>query len=229
MMSYLPHPLIVPVGLIVGILIAAPVGPVNILCVQRAVERGVLGGIAAGIGAVLGDGLIAFLAALGVGSISGAIERYRDAIQFIGGLALIVFGVLLSISTPRLVSSPEVKEDWARLGDYVWDIPKTFLLTIANPGAVLGLMAIFGGISTFVEVHSAPDAALMVASIMAGSLTWWIMLSLLIGRIRHRIDSARLRQINMAAGALLVAFGFVLLGELVAKLVRIAWVGTQAA
>lgn len=228
-MSYLPHPLIVPVGLVVGILIAAPVGPVNILCVQRAVERGVLGGIAAGIGAVLGDGLIAFLAALGVGSISGTIDRYRDVIQFIGGWALIVFGVLLSMSTPRVVPHTEVEENWAKLADYVWDIPKTFLLTVANPGAVLGLMAIFGGISTFVEVHSTLDAGLMVASIMAGSLTWWIVLSMLIGRIRHRIDSTRLKRINMAAGALLVAFGFVLLGELVAKLVRIAWIGTHAA
>jgi len=58
-MDYFPNPIIIPVGLIIGILIAAPVGPVNVLCIQRAIERGFWGGIAAGIGSVMGDGLIA--------------------------------------------------------------------------------------------------------------------------------------------------------------------------
>ena len=63
MIELLPHPLTIPVGIVVGLLVAAPVGPVNVLCIQRALERGALGGIAAGLGAVLGDGLIALLAA----------------------------------------------------------------------------------------------------------------------------------------------------------------------
>ena len=65
-MHLLPNPLIVPVGVIIGILVSAPVGPVNVLCIQRAIERGFWGGIAAGLGAMLGDGLIALCAALGV-------------------------------------------------------------------------------------------------------------------------------------------------------------------
>lgn len=67
----LPNPLVLPVGIIIGILVAAPVGPVNVLCIQRAIARGMWGGVAAGLGAVLGDGLIALSAAMGVGAISG--------------------------------------------------------------------------------------------------------------------------------------------------------------
>jgi hypothetical protein len=74
-MHYIPNPIIIPVGLLIGILIAAPVGPVNVLCIQRAVERGFWGGIAAGIGSVMGDGLIALCAGLGVGTISGDRRR----------------------------------------------------------------------------------------------------------------------------------------------------------
>ena len=222
-MNLMPNPLIIPVGLAVGILVAAPVGPVNVLCIQRAIERGVIGGIAAGLGAVLGDGLIAFLAAWGVGAISGAVSRYRDLIQLIGGLAIIAFGLKLSLTAPRLAPDTTGTPHWDGIVDSLWDIPKTFLLTITNPGAVLGMFAIFGGISTFVEVHSTIDALLMVASMMAGSLLWWVTLSTLIGRIRHRVDMARLRRINIAAGALLAAFGVVLIGELVVKAVRIAW------
>lgn len=80
---------------------------------------------------------------------------------------------------------------------------------------MLGLIAIFGGISSFVEVRGRIDAMAMVLSIMAGSTVWWITLSMLIGRIRHRIDLRRLGQINRVAGVLLVAFGGLLVGEIV--------------
>ena len=176
-MDLIPNPLIIPVGLIIGILVAAPVGPVNVLCIQRAIERGFWGGVAAGIGAVLGDGLIALFAALS--------DAHRER---------------------------------ASLKDFAWDIPQTFFLTITNPGAVLGLFAIFGGVSTFVEVKSNIDALTMVAAIMGGSRGWWILLSEFIGRIRHRIDPSRLGLINRIAGIALIGFGGLLVGEIVFKM-----------
>jgi len=223
-LELIPNPLIVPVGLIVGILIAAPVGPVNVLCIQRAISHGVVAGIAAGLGAVLGDGLIAFTAAMGVGAIPGAITDYRHSIQLVGGVVVALFGLKLYRTEPH-IEPPRVDEKgwdtiWGAIGHVAWDIPKTFFLTITNPGAVLGLIAIFGGVSTFVEVRGRIDAMTMVASIMAGSTAWWITLSMLIGRIRHRIDLARLRQINRVAGVLLVAFGGLLIGELVVMWLR---------
>jgi threonine/homoserine/homoserine lactone efflux protein len=217
MFDYLPNPLIIPVGLVVGVLIAAPVGPVNIICIQRAISRGMFGGIAAGLGAVLGDGLIALAAALGVGAISGAIERYHSIIQMVGGIVVAAFGVKLYLTEPELVAPLAEGEEWTSVADFVWDIPKTFFLTITNPGAVLGLIAIFGGVSSFVEVRSKVDALTMVAAIMAGSLAWWVLLSSLIGRIRHRLALVHIRRINQVAGILLVVFGAVLVGELILK------------
>lgn len=217
MLAYIPNPIILPVGLIVGVLIAAPVGPVNVLCIQRAIERGFWGGVAAGIGSVLGDGLIALCAGLGVGTISGAVQDHRAVIQVVGGLALILFGIRLYFSAPRIRMTTEAEASAARLSDYAWDIPQTFLLTVTNPGAVLGLFAVFGGISTFVEVHSTIDVLLMVAAIVTGSMLWWITLSNLIGRYRHLIDATRLHTINRIAGLLLAAFGAVLICEVILK------------
>lgn len=217
MMTLIPNPLIIPVGLVIGVLVAAPVGPVNVLCIQRAIERGFWGGVAAGIGAVLGDGLIALFAAMGVGAISGAVQDYRTAIQIVGGLALALFGVKLYFTAPRIEMLHPSHAENASLKDFAWDIPQTFFLTITNPGAVLGLFAIFGGVSTFVEVTTYVDALTMVAAIMAGSLGWWVLLSNLIGRIRHRIDGSKLGLINRIAGLLLIAFGGVLIGEMVVK------------
>ncbi len=219
MLDLIPNPLILPIGLVIGVLVAAPVGPVNILCIQRAIERGVLAGMLAGAGAVLGDGLIALLAALGVGQITGAVARYRDLVQIVGGFVLAGFGVMLSRSKPRFVAAPPGKPEWNHLRDSLWDVPQTFLLTVTNPGAVLGLVAIFGGVSSFVEVRSTVEALWLVAAIVAGSTLWWVFLASMVGRVRHRVTEARLAELNYGAGLLLVLLGGVLVGELAVKAV----------
>ena len=214
MLSFIPNPLIIPVGLVIGVLVAAPVGPVNIICIQRSIALGMWAGVAAGLGAVLGDGLIALFAGLGVGAISGLIDSYRAVIQIVGGIVLLIFGWRLYMAEPQFVPPADVRSGPKSVLDYAWDIPKTFFLTITNPGAVLGLFAIFGGISTFVNVDGPGDALLMVASIMLGSLCWWVGLSFFVARIRHRLSADNLKQINRVAGLLLVVFGVVLIGEI---------------
>ena len=216
-MQLIPNLLIIPVGLIIGLLVSAPVGPVNVLCIQRAIERGFWGGIAAGLGAVLGDGLVAFSAAMGVGAISGAIEYHRSTIQALGGIALLIFGATLYLVPPRPVIPQQDLVTHDTLAPYAWDTAKTFFLTITNPGAVLGLFAIFGGISSFVEVHSTIDALTMVASVIAGSLMWWTLLSHLVCRVRERLTTTHVARINRIAGMLLFGCGVVLLAELFIK------------
>ena len=201
-----------------GMLLAMPFGPVNLLGLQRAVERGFFGGMAAGLGIMLGDGLIALGAAMGVNAITGAMRDYRTAIQILGGLALLGAGAKLYLTRPQISTSAQAEK--ATLWDYVWDIPQTFFLTITNPGAVLGLIAIFGGVSSFVEIESHIDAFTMVAAIMGGSFCYWLVVSQRISQIRHRIDAVRLGQINRIAGLVLLGFGFVLIGEMVFKRLR---------
>jgi threonine/homoserine/homoserine lactone efflux protein len=220
-MQLLPNPLIIPVGIMIGVLVAAPVGPVNVLCIQRAIERGFWGGIAAGLGAILGDGIIALCAALGVGAISGAITYHRYTIQVLGGLVLLAFGAKLYFAAPRFMPVAIGEKHKETLRDFVWDIPQTFLLTITNPGAVLGLFAIFSGVSTFVEVSGYIDALTIVAAVMGGSLAWWVGLSHLIGRIRHRVSETRLRVINQITGLLLSGFGVLLVGEVIVKKIAV--------
>ncbi len=127
------------------------------------------------------------------------------------------FGLKLYWTPPRLEALNPADDANTTLMDFAWDIPQTFFLTITNPGAVLGLFAIFGGVSTFVEVRTYLDAFVMVASVMGGSLLWWLGLSNLIGRVRHRLNVDRLQQINRIAGILLIGFGAILVGEMVMK------------
>ena len=212
-MSYIPNPLIIPVGIIIGIAVSAPVGPVNVLCIQRALQRGIAGGVTAGLGATLGDGLIAFGAAMGIGAIDTMVTYYRSAIQALGGLALVVFGLLLCRAKVPL-ADPDKKQDSSRQWDFIGDIPKAFLLTVTNPGAVLGLLAIFGGIGTFVEVRGSIDAIVLVGAIMAGSLLWWVILSAIVAKISGQFGDINIARLNLIAGLALILFGFVLLSEI---------------
>ncbi len=215
----IPNPLVIPIGFLIGIIVAAPVGPVNVLCIQRAIARGFWGGLAAGLGAMLGDGLIALVAALGVGQITSAVTTYRVLIQSVGGLALIAFGAHLYFSPPPapVMAANSGNGAAGTLFDFAGDIPKTFFLTITNPGAVLGLFAIFGGVSTYVEVNGLADALTMVAAVMTGSLAWWLGLSATVARLRRKLKPEWLGQINTYAALLLVGFGLLLIGELLVK------------
>lgn len=215
MFSYIPNPLIIPIGMVMGVLLAMPFGPVNLLAIQRAVERGFFGGMAAGLGIMAGDGLIALGAALGVNAISGAIRDYRTAIQLIGGAALLYAGAKLYFT--KAIIATERTDRKPTLWDYIWEVPQMFFLTITNPAAVLGLIAIFGGVSSFVEVETYIDALTMVAAIMGGSFLYWFAVSNFIATIRHRFDVLKLEQINRIAGLILVGFGCVLIGEMLVK------------
>ena len=161
------------------------------------------------------------MAALGVGAISGMVTKYRIIIQLIGGIVLLAFGLRLWFDTTHLNGPPAQSDRRPTLTEIVWDIPKTFILTVTNPGAVLGLIAIFGAVSSFVEIDGPIEALMLVASIMAGSLAWWTFLSVAASRVRDRIDGRRLHQINRVAGLLLISFALLLLGELSAKMLRL--------
>jgi len=220
----------------IGVLIAAPVGPVNIVCIQRTLERGFWGGFAAGIGAVIADGLIATVAAFGITAISGVMASHKQEIQLIGGVIMIAFGVKLYTAEPKLVRRkngtslaelrrivdavperlrPALRFQIWRILPHAGVIPQTFFLTITNPGAILGLFAIIGGLGSVIGgINNYLEALTLVMSVMAGSLLWWAVLSRLIEKLRGRINEGRLKLINQVAGAVLFVFGGLLFFQL---------------
>lgn len=218
-------------GLVIGVLIAAPVGPVNIVCIQRTLERGFWGGFAAGLGAVFADGLIATVAAFGITAISGIMSSYRQEIQLVGGLVMLVFGFKLYTAEPKLVQRtgtnlrqlrrmvdllpdrlrPALRFQIWRIIPHAGVIPQTFFLTITNPGAILGLFAIVGGLGSMIGgIDSYWQALTLVFSVMVGSLLWWACLSQIVEKLRGRLTEGRLKLINQVAGIVLLAFGGVL-------------------
>jgi threonine/homoserine/homoserine lactone efflux protein len=198
-------------GLGIGVLMAAPIGPVNVLVIQRAVSRGFWGGLAAGLGAVLGDGLLAAIGAFSVAAISDVMVTYSNLIQLVGGVLLIGFGLALLLSRPVLMTPVNER---SHLLEHTGIIPQTFILTVTNPGAILGMAAMIGGLGSLMGgLNTNLEALILVASVMGGSLLWWLGLSELIATIRHKLTEARLNAINRIAGFILFAFGAALIVE----------------
>jgi threonine/homoserine/homoserine lactone efflux protein len=197
-------------GLGIGLLMAAPVGPVNVLVIQRAVARGFWGGLAAGLGAVMGDGILAAIAAFSIGAISDAIAAYAGVIQFVGGLLLTGFGLSLLLAKAAL-RTPSAQR--SRLWEHTGIIPQTLFLTVTNPGAILGMAAMIGGLGSLIGLNTSIEALLLILAVMGGSLLWWLALSELIATIRHKLTESRLKLINRAAGTVLFTFGLILVLE----------------
>jgi threonine/homoserine/homoserine lactone efflux protein len=213
-MDAIPNPLILPLGVLIGIVVALPLGPVNLLGLQRAMERGPIGGLAVGIGIVLGDGLIALATGVGVNALTGVLHAHRGVLQLIGGIALLLTGLRLLAAPPMLVAASVTANE--RLRTHAWDIPGAFLLTLTSPAAVLGLVALFAGVSAWVDVDSTLEAMLFAAGVMAGGFTYWLVVTRLIGRVRVAITTGWLNRITQIVGWLVVISGAALLADLAA-------------
>jgi threonine/homoserine/homoserine lactone efflux protein len=230
---------LIVVGAFVGVLIAAPVGPVNVVCIQRTLERGFWGGFAAGLGAVLADGILATVAAFGISAISGILQDHQYKIEMTGGLILIAFGAKIYFSKPKIVATattnlarlrriadntpgflrPTMRFKIWRLVPHLSIVPQTFFLTITNPGAILGLFAIFAWLSSIIGgINNRVEALTLVFSVMGGSVLWWAGLSRLISRIRHKLTESRLKVINQVAGVVLFVCGAILFVQVAAGL-----------
>jgi threonine/homoserine/homoserine lactone efflux protein len=192
----------------IGFAVAAPVGPIGMLCIRTTLERGRVAGFAAGLGAAVADAIYGMIGVLGVTAISGYIEAQRFWLELGGGIFVILFGIHLGITKPNVQNGNE------EIPVSLWaDFMKTLVLTLANPSTILTFMAIFAGVPG-AAASSMAAVPVTVLGVLLGSAAWWLFLSQGVGVIRHRISDRALKWMNWAAGLLLVAFGVYTLGHL---------------
>lgn len=196
-------------GLGVGVVFSAPVGPVNILCIQRAFRSGFFSGLAAGLGAVMADGLFAAVAAFGITAVSGFIEGHSVWLQVIGGLLLIAFGIRTARAHPHLDAEDDEVASLSRTAF------ATFGMTITNPATVLGFLALFGSLGDWApEPGDWLAAGMFVVGVVVGGSSWWLIVSTAVAALRDHMTDRTLARINLVAGAFLVLFGVAVLASL---------------
>jgi len=197
-------------GIAIGLAVAAPIGPINLLCIQRSLQFGFLAGLATGTGAVLGDGLFAIVSAFGITWIADLIAGNKVWLQSIGGVALVIMGLRTMVMAPA--SAPaDLNHKWLHHGGL---IGTTFLLTVTNPATLFGFVVIFSGISGLMALAGEPGkTAQLVGAVMAGSFLWWLLLSRAASHFKSRISGRGLSLINRISGFVILAFGLVVLAD----------------
>lgn len=197
-------------GIVIGLAVAAPIGPINLMCIQRSLNHGFAAGLMTGAGAVVGDGVFAAVSAFGLAAVSGAISAYSGWIEAVGGLMLVIMGVRVFVQPPPERSSAPPPSLVRHAGLF----SGTFFLTITNPATMLGFIALFGAGGLVRSPGNYGAAGLMVLSVMTGSLIWWIIVSGTVSRYRSRFSAATMRLIDHISGVLILGFGLFVLGRL---------------
>ena len=207
-------------GIIIGLVVAAPIGPVNLICIRRTLAYGPVNGFFSGLGAALGDGVFAVVTAFGLTAISQLIEGYSTPLRMLGGLMLLGFGVHIFNSDVSLLGDAEgVQNRDNGSSSLVRTIASTFALTITNPATLFGFAALFTGLGSLAGGEATfLDAALTVIGVIAGSTMWWFTVTAIVGIFHGHIDSVVMRNVNRVFGIIVTGFGMVVLGRLASKL-----------
>ena len=203
-------------GVVMGLIAAVPIGPVNLICIRRTFAFGPLNGFVSGLGAALGDGIFAAIMGFGLTWIAQLIEGYATIIELIGGALMVWMGY-------KTFSSPPVPRCQYERPDNVGTnlaraMVSTFALTITNPVTLLSFGVMFASLGGLAGgAGSFHDAGFVVAGVVGGSAGWWLALTTVIGLFHAKIDERAMRMINRACGVLVVGCGLAVLIHLALK------------
>jgi threonine/homoserine/homoserine lactone efflux protein len=194
-------------SLLIGLSIAAPVGQIGVLAIQRTLDHGRAAGLATGLGAAFADAVYGAIGAFGVTGLIAVLLELKTALALFGA------GFLLWLAW-RIATKPTVRSAGGHPppGSLLRYLSGTFLLTLSNPTTILSFMAVFGALA-----GQAPAASpwAMVAGVLVGSAAWWLVLAGVVGLLRDRFDERWQRAVNRLSAGLLAALALWQLAQLV--------------
>lgn len=189
-----------PAGVLIGIAAAAPVGPINLLVIQRALCQPLRSALAIGVGAAIGDGVFAVVAAFGVAAAARLLDAHEAVFRLAGGAIMLAFAVWLWRAAPHIDASDEV-EPPHRLAI------ASLTMTLTNPATLLFFAASFGAVGFTGIGHDTPhhlvNSGLVVAGTMAGSMLWWLLVTAGARRLRGKVADRHLILLNHGTAVVL--------------------------
>ena len=194
-------------GFVLGFTIAAAVGPISVLCIRRTLAEGRLVGLVSGLGVATADATYGAIAAFGLTAVTDLLVDGRRALGVVGGLFLL----WLAWRTFRAVPGEAARADGSERRGLPGAYLSTLGLTLTNPMTILSFAALFVGLG--VTGGDAAGATLLTAGVFAGSAAWWVVLVSVVGALRTRVTSLRLRRVNLASGVLIGAFAVIALAS----------------
>jgi threonine/homoserine/homoserine lactone efflux protein len=199
-------------GLALGVAVAAPVGPMSLLCMRRTLAGGFRPGLLSGLGVATADALYGAGAAFGLVAITGLLVGQLPWLRLVGGAVLIWMGATTLRTRP--VAAPAADADAASAGMYV----STLALTLTNPTTILSFAALFAGLGLGGSEDDPTAAPAMVLGVFLGSALWWLILTGGIAIARRRLATRLLRSVNALSGLALLGFGLAALASPLSEL-----------
>jgi threonine/homoserine/homoserine lactone efflux protein len=196
-------------GIIIGIALAAPVGPIAFVCVQRSLANGRLHGIISGLGIATADAFYAAVTAFGLALISDFLLTRQWFFRLFGGIALIAVGLRIFFAGPHDATTDPANES------YLADYTTMFAFTLANPLTILFFAIIIPGFGVVISGSTWVTPTIFVIGVFLGEVGWWVFLCGTLGSMRSYLTRERLHLINRLAGLVITAFGVVLIATLV--------------
>ena len=190
-------------GFVLGFSIAAPVGPIGLLCIQRTLEKGFRSGVATGLGAATADAAYGALAAFGFSALTGILVASSGAVGLAGGFFLCWLGIRIFLAKPASRAAGAPENGRGLLADFA----STFILTLSNPMTILFFAAVITGFSGETSAGGTLQGLLLVTGVFLGSVAWWLFLSLLVGGFGKRFDDRARLLVNHISGAVVLGFG----------------------
>ncbi|MGE0174186.1 MAG: LysE family translocator [Oligoflexales bacterium] len=187
-------------GLLLGISVAAPVGPIAIICINTTLSKGLRHGVASGVGAAVADGLYGLVAVAGFAVILANLKAYERNIQTFGSIILCLLALKMFRSRELLDPSPTVNR-----GGLLNSFGSVFLLTLANPLTILFFVSAFSTVG--VRDTSLDLAMIFVGCVFLGSALWWLGLSCFVTLCRRKMDADAVRLINRLSALVIFALG----------------------
>lgn len=189
-------------GFVIGFSIAAPVGPIGLLCINRSLTGGFAAGFVSGLGAASADGIYGILAASGLAALCSLLVSGQQVIGLLGGAFLCCLGVKVFRTAAFSGESARATEG-SLAGNYL----STLALTLTNPMTILSFTAIFAGLGLGSTAGGTAGALCLVLGVFSGSATWWLFLAGATSLFRKRLSPAVMTWVNRTAGVILTAFG----------------------
>ncbi len=196
-------------GIAVGFIIAAPVGPVGMMCIHRTITDGKLFGFVTGLGAAIADTLYGCIAAFGLGFLAAELINYQILLRSFGGAVLCVIGLRALLN--RRAPNPVAPKRDRLFGVFV----STFIITVTNPLTILSFVAIFAAIGIAEVREQMGWGIALVAGVFIGSGLWWVLLTSIAGIFHKRLDDTTAIWVGRFSGVVILGFGLVLLGSLI--------------
>jgi threonine/homoserine/homoserine lactone efflux protein len=198
-------------GLLIGFSIAAPVGPIGVLCIRRTLAEGRASGFVSGLGAATADAVYGFIAGFGLTFISAFLIDQQMWLRLGGGAFLCYLGVRTLLARPAEQAAFAAGDTLS--ASYV----STFFLTLTNPLTILSFTAIFAGLGIASAGGNYGAASFLVLGVFVGSAMWWLILSGGVSILRSRVNTLALQWVNRISGAVITAFGILAFASLLAR------------